>query len=130
MTHVEIREAVLLNGWLGVKSPGEIAELLNAPMVVRVERMAELGTAMKYLGADVGAALLDQMEALSATNPTVKWGFELLKRGALDLSLDSTRAMLDALLPADAAAVLKDLAEQVVTAGVTWEQVRDAMEGI
>ena len=129
MTHAEIRAAIVANGWQGM-SPGEIAALLNAPQIVRVERMAELGTAMKYLGAEAGAALLDQMEALSATNPTVKWGFELLKRGALDLSLDSTRDMLDALLPAEAATVLKGLAEQTVTAGVTVQQVIDAMEGI
>lgn len=129
MNAVQIREAILSNSWQG-RTPGEIAELLNAPQVVRVERMAELGTPMKYLGAEAGAQLLDQMEALAATNTTVKWCFELLKRGALDLSLDSTRTMLDALLPADAASVLKDLAEQTVTAGVTWQQVRDAMEGM
>jgi hypothetical protein len=92
--------------------------------------MAELGTPMKYLGAEAGAALLDQMEALAATNPTVKWGLKLLERGALDLSMDSTRAMLDELLPVDAATVLKGLAEQTVTAGVTVQQVIDAMEGI
>lgn len=129
MTHAEIRAAIVANGWQG-KTPGEIAELLNAPQVVRVERMAELGTPMKYLGAEAGAALLNQMEVLAATNPTVKWGLKLLERGALDLSLDSTRAMLDALLPAEAASVLKGLAEQTVTAGVTVQQVIDAMEGM
>lgn len=129
MTHAEIREAIITNGWQA-KTPGEIAALLNEPQVVRVERMAELGTPMKYLGAEAGAALLDQMEALAATNPTVKWGFELLKRGALDLSIDSTRAMLDALLPPEAASVLKGLAEQTVRANVTHQQVIDAMEGM
>lgn len=129
MTRAEIREAIITNGWQG-KTPGEIAALLNEPQVVRVERMAELGTPMKYLGAEAGASLLDSMEALAATNPTVKWGFELLKRGALDLSIDSTRAMLDTLLPVEAASVLKGLAEQTVTAGVTAQQVIDAMEGI
>ena len=129
MTHAEIRAAIVANGWQGLP-PGEIASLLNEPKVVLVERMAELGTAMKYLGAEAGAALLDQMEAISATNPTVKWGFELLKRGALDLSLDSTRAMLDALLPPEAAAVLKCLAEQTVSANVTQQAVIDAMEGM
>ncbi len=129
MTHIEIRDAIIANDWQ-LKPAGEIAELLNAPQTVRVERMAELGTPMKYLGAEAGAQLLDQMEALAATNLTVKWGFELLKRGALDLSLDSTRSMLDALLPAEAASVLKGLAEQTVTAGVTVQQIVDAMEGM
>ena len=129
MTAAQIREAIIANNWQG-KTAGEIAELLNAPKVVLVERMAELGTPMKYLGAEAGAALLDQMEALAATNPTVKWGFELLKRGALDLSLDSTRAMLDALLPAEAASALKGLAESTVAANVTAQMVIDAMEGM
>jgi hypothetical protein len=129
MTHAEIRAEIVANGWQGLP-PGEIAALLNEPKTVLVERMAELGTPMKYLGAEAGAALLDQMEALAATNPTVKWGLKLLERGALDLSLDSTRTMLDALLPVEAATVLKGLAEQTVTAGVTWQQVRDALEGI
>lgn len=129
MTHAQIREAVLTNGWQG-KTPGEVAALLNDPKVVRVERMAELGTPMKYLGAEAGSQLLDQMEALAATNPTIKWGFKLLERGALDLSLDSTRAMLDALLPPEAASVLKGLAEQTVTANVTVQAVIDAMEGM
>jgi hypothetical protein len=129
MTHAEIRDAILANGWQS-KTPGEIAELLNAPQTVLVERMANLGTPMKYLGAEAGAALLDTMTALAETNSAVKWGLKLLERGALDLSLDSTRAMLDALLPVEAATVLKGLAEQTVTAGVTWEQVRDALEGI
>lgn len=129
MTHAEIREAILTNGWQA-KSPGEIAELLNAPTVVLVERMANLGTPMKYLGAEAGAQLLDTMTALAATNSAVKYGLELLRMGELDLSLDSTRAMLDALLPPEAATVLKGLAEQTVTAGVTVQQVIDAMEGI
>lgn len=129
MTHAEIREAILTNGWTG-KSPGEIAALLNEPKTVLVERMSNFGTAMKYLGDEAGAELLDNMEALAATNPTVKWGLKLLEMGELDLSLDSTRAMLDALLPPEAASVLKDLAEQTVTAGVTWQQVRDALEGM
>ena len=129
MTYTEIRDAIIANGWLA-KPAGEIAELLNAPQTVRVERMAELGTPMKYLGAEAGAALLDQMEALAATNSTVKWGLKLLERGELDLGLESTRDMLDALLPPEAAAVLKGLAESTFTAGVTAQQVIDAMEGM
>ncbi len=105
-----------------------VADALSAGSTRRVERMAELGTPMKYLGAEAGAQLLDQMETLAATNPTVKWGFELLKRGALDLSLDATRAMLDALLPPEAATVLKGLAEVPDT--VTVQEVLTAMEGI
>ena len=119
----------MANGWQG-KTPGEIAELLNAPQVVRGEFMASLGTPMKYLGAEAGATLLETMAALADSNPVVKWGFKLLERGELDLGLDSTRSMLDALLPVEAATLLKGLAEQTVTAGVTVQAVIDAMEGM
>lgn len=129
MTHAEIREAILSNGWQ-TKTPGKIAELLNAPQTVLIERMIGVGTVLKYLGPVAGAAMLDQIAALCETDATVRWGWYLLERGELDVALDSTRAMLDALLPAEAAAVLKALAETTVTAGVTWEQVRDAMEGM
>lgn len=129
MTHKEIRDAITENGWQE-KTAGEIAELLNAPQIVRGTFMASLGTPMKYLGAEAGAQLLETMAALAESNPVVKWGFKLLERGELDLGLDSTRAMLDALLPPEAAAVLEGLAEQTVTAGVTVQAVVDAMEGM
>ena len=129
MTHIEIRDAIVANGWQ-TKPAGEIAALLNEPKTVLVERMANLGTPMKYLGAEAGAQLLDTMTALAATNSAVKYGLELLRMGELDLSLDSTRAMLDALLPPEAATALKGLAEQTVSANVTHQQVIDAMEGM
>ena len=129
MTHAEIREAILINGWQG-KSPGEIAALLNAPQTVLVERMIGIGTVMDALGPADGAALLASFEAQVTTDPVVKYGWFLLERERLDVGLASTRTMLDALLPAEAATVLKGLAEQTVKAGVTWEQVRDALEGI
>ena len=129
MTHAQIREAILTNGWQG-KSPGEIAALLNAPQTVLVERMIGIGTVMDALGPADGAALLASFEAQVTTDPVVKYGWFLLERERLDVGLTSTRTMLDALLPAEAATVLKGLAEQTVKAGVTWEQVRDALEGI
>ena len=129
MTHAEIREAILTNSW-SEKSPGEIAALLNEPKTVLVERMIGVGTIMDALGPEIGAALLDQFEAQVETNSVVKYGWKLLERAELDVGMDSTRAMLDALLPAEAASVLKGLAEQTVTAGVDWQQVRDALEGI
>ena len=129
MTHAEIREAILTNGWQG-KSPGEIAALLNAPQTVLVERMVGVGSVLNALGPAVGAALLDQVKAVAETDAVVKYGWMLLESASLDVGLDSTRAMLDALLPVEAATVLKGLAEQTVTAGVTQQQVIDAMEGM
>ena len=129
MTHAEIRDAIISNGWQS-KTPGEIAELLNAPQVVLVERMIGVGTVMDALGPADGAALLASFEAQVATDPVVKYGWFLLERERLDVGLASTRAMLDALLPAEAAAVLKGLAEQTVSANVTVQQIIDAMEGM
>ena len=129
MTHAEIREAILTNGWQG-KSPGEIAALLNEPQTVLVERMIGIGTVMDALGPADGAALLASFEAQVTTDTVVKYGWFLLERERLDVGLASTRTMLDALLPVEAASVLKGLAEQTVTAGVTVQQVIDAMEGI
>lgn len=129
MTHTEIRDAVIVNAWQS-KTPGEIAELLNEPQVVLSERMIGVGTVMDALGPADGAALLASFEAQVATDVVVKYGWFLLERERLDVGLASTRAMLDALLPAEAASVLKGLAEQTVTAGVTVQQVIDAMEGI
>lgn len=129
MTHAEIREAILTNGWQA-KSPGEIAELLNAPKTVLVERMIGVGTVLDALGPANGAALLDQVKVVAETDAVVKYGWMLLESASLDVGLDSTRTMLDALLPLEAATVLKGLAEQTVSANVTHQQVIDAMEGM
>ena len=129
MTHAEIRAAIVANGWQGLP-PGEIAAALNAPQTVLVERMIGVGTVLDALGPANGAALLDQVKAVAETDAVVKYGWMLLESASLDVGLDSTRTMLDALLPVEAATVLKGLAEQTVTAGVTVQQVIDAMEGI
>ncbi len=129
MTHAEIRGAILTNGWQELP-PGEIAAALNAPQTVLVERMIGIGTVMDALGPAEGAALLDQVKAVAETDAVVKYGWMLLESASLDVGLASTRTMLDALLPAEAATTLKGLAEQTVTANVTTQQVIDAMEGM
>ena len=129
MTHAEIRAAIAANGWQG-KSPGDIAALLNAPQTVLVERMIGVGTVLDALGPANGAALLDQVKAVAETDAVVRYGWMLLESASLDVGLDSTRTMLDVLLPVEAATVLKGLAEQTVTANVTVQQVIDATEGI
>jgi len=129
MTHAEIRAAIVANGWQGLP-PGEIAAALNAPQTVLVERMIGIGTVMDALGPADGAALLASFESQVATDPVVKYGWFLLERDRLDVGLASTRAMLDALLPVEAATVLKGLAEQTVNANVTVQAVIDAMEGM
>lgn len=114
MTHDEIRAAISASPVLTqlVRTDSQaVADALSVGRVKLVERMISIGTVLKYLGPANGAALLDQMEAMRATNPTIKWGWYLLERGELDVSLESTREMLDALLPPAASAALKGLAE-------------------
>jgi hypothetical protein len=129
MTHLDIRGTIISNNWQALPAE-EILELINSPQTVPTEFYASLGTPMKYLGAEAGATLLETMSVLAETNVVVKWGLRLLERGELDLSLPSTRQMLDALLPPEAAAVLKALGEKVVSANVTLQQVIDAKEGM
>ncbi len=129
MTHAEIRAAIIENGWQGLP-PGEIAAALNAPQTVLVERMIGVGTVLDALGPANGAALLDQVKAVAETDAVVRYGWMLLESASLDVGLDSTRTMLDALLPVEATTVLKGLAERTVTANVTHQQVIDATEGM
>ena len=56
--------------------------------------------------------------------------FQFFKNQNAGAFTHTSIAMLDALLPAEASAVLKALAESTVTAGVTRQQVIDAMEGM
>jgi hypothetical protein len=129
MTLTEIRAAIIVNNWQ-LKTAGEIAELLNAPKVVLTTCVIGEGTLMDVVGAQAGADVLDAMDELAKTNNVIRRGMKLLYEAKLDLALASTRMMIDAVLPVDEASALKGLAEQTVTAGVTQQQVIDAMEGI
>jgi hypothetical protein len=134
MTHAEIREAVAANGWQG-KSPGEIAELLNAPQTRIVTFQAGIGTMLSSLGPVDGPAVLNTIESLKAADPAIKWGWYLIERGDLNFGDPVTRMMIDKLvaetvITPEIGVKLKGLAEQTVTAGVTVQQVIDAMEGM
>lgn len=134
MTHAEIREAILTNGWQG-KSPGEIAALLNEPKVVLVERLGGKGAILA--ACDNGAQILEDwhsMLSVEGVDLNIKWGWDLLCERQLDFGNAKVRLMLDVMLPVEtygnAAATLKGLAEQAVSANVTAQQVIDAMEGM
>lgn len=77
-----------------------------------VSTLGGIGTIMRALGPTAGGALLDQLEALSATNPAVKWAMVMIKAGTLDFGDASTRGMIDQLVTDPAAnAALKAVAE-------------------
>lgn len=130
MTHAEIREAILANGWTD-KDPGEVAELLNAPQVVFAPTEVGKGTILDVLGLDRANPVLDEIE----NNARFRHVRELLVGGKLRLDWESVRNELAGLVAAGLVTgtemdALLDRARQTVTAGVTWQQVRDALEGI
>ena len=106
---------------------GQIAAIVSAGRKQIIGKCGGIGTIMDALGADAGAALLDAMEALSATKPAIKWGMRLVNAGELDFGAAQTRAMFDLLLPAEASAALKAVAE--TPDPVTVSQVIDALKG-
>ena len=96
---------------LASKDPQAIADAFNVGRVRVVNKLGGIGTVLETLGPDNGAALLDNLEAMAATNSAVKWAFVLINRGELDFGSSATRSMMDLLLPAEVAAALKSIAE-------------------
>jgi hypothetical protein len=116
MTKVEIYEAVNGNATLVAMLPDTqaIASALSVGRVDTRETLIGEGTFMNVVGAQTGADLLDAMDELAKTNNVLRRGMKLLYSGNLDVALPSTRGMLDALLPVEAATALKALAEYTV----------------
>lgn len=104
-----------------------IADLVSVGRIKAISKQAGIGTVLQTLGPVGGAAFLDSLEAMSATNSAVKWAMKLVDRGELDFGAASTRAMIDQLLPTDVAAALKAIAE--VPDPVGWEACRSAVQG-
>jgi hypothetical protein len=97
---------------------GELEAALNAKTRTRiVAARIGVGSVMSALGASAGAALLDTLEVIAASNSPVKWALRLLAADNLDIGNAETRAQIDALAAAgvmtvEQAATLKALAEQ------------------
>jgi hypothetical protein len=93
------------------------SDALNAPdpslpVVVSWEPTAlGIGGVMDALGPETGAALLDTLTALAASNAVLRWGLRALEQNGLDFSLPSVRSEIDAL----------------VLSGVMTEAQRDAI---
>lgn len=109
------------------RNDGAIAAALSANRTKVVTKLGGVGLIMEALGPQIGAALLDQLEAQAQTNSAVKWAFVLINRGELDFGSTATRAMIDLLVPEPARAALKNVA--VVPDVVTPQQVALALEG-
>lgn len=89
-----------------------IAAVVNVGRIRVVTTLGGVGTVMEALGANAGAALLDNLQLMSATNSAIKWAFGLINRGELDFGSAVTRGMIDQLVPGAAGAALKAVAEQ------------------
>lgn len=96
---------------VATRDPVAIAAAFNAGRVRVTTKLGGIGTVLETLGPVDGAALLDNLEAMAATNSAVKWAFVLINRGELDFGSSATRAMMDLLLPAPVSAALKSITE-------------------
>lgn len=104
-----------------------IAAAVNVGRVKIAQKLGGIGLVLETLGPVDGAALLDSLEAASATVPALRWAFVLINRGELDFGSAATRAMIDTLNLGPAGSALKAVAE--VADPVTAQQVSDAMGG-
>lgn len=107
------------------QNEAEIAAVLNLGRTAVVQKLGGIGLVLETLGPVDGAQLLDDLEQLKSINSPLKWAFLLLERGELDFGSVATRAMIDQLLPVEAAAALKAVAQ--VPAPVDLTELRRAM---
>lgn len=114
-------------GLIASRDHQAIADAVNVGRTKIVPKLGGIGLIMETLGPTDGAALLDQLDALSATNSAVKWAFVLINRGELDFGSAATRAMIDLLVQSPAKEALLSVA--VVDDHVTAARVASAMDG-
>lgn len=112
------------------QNPDAIAAAVNAGRTRVQSRQGGIGLVLDTLGPIEGAAVLDTLNALKATNSAIKWAWVLIERGDLDFGAPATRAMIDQLAAGGAmttaqAAALKGTAE--VADPVTEHDVRRAI---
>lgn len=91
---------------LATKDEVAIATALSVGRTKLQPRLGGIGLVLDTLGPTDGAALLDSMQALSATNSVVKWAMTLLARGELDFGSVGFQSLATALLPPGAATLL------------------------
>lgn len=114
MTHDEIRAAIAADPALQALVPdtNALAAALSQGRTRVVPRLGGVGLVMEALGPDVGAQVLDELDALKATNSAVKWAWVLINRGDMDFGSSAARAMITALLDDPVRSALLAVAEQ------------------
>lgn len=93
-----------------------IADQVNIGRVKVAKKLGGIGLVLETLGPTDGAALLDTLQALTASIPSLKWAWYLIERGELDFGSTATRGMIDTLvtngvMPGVVGGLLKAVAE-------------------
>ena len=105
---------------VAVRNDVAIASLLSIGRVKHGPTQIGTGTIMAVFG-DRGGAFLDAVEALGKTNSNVRWGFDPVLRGVLDLSIAAGRAQVE-LLKTELPAYAEDL-DRLLQTGVVVDPV-------
>lgn len=116
MTSGEILDAIAADPALQALVPNTsaLAFMLSQGRMRVVQRLGGVGMVMEALGPEVGAQVLDGLDALKATNNAVEWAWVLINRGELDFGSSATRAMITALLDEPVRSALLAIAEEPV----------------
>lgn len=99
MDIIDIRAEISVNQNLKALIPDTqaIADQLAATRKRVVPRLGGIGVVLEVLGPEVGATVLDALDALKSTSSPVKWVWVLITRGDLDFGSAATRGMIQAL---------------------------------
>lgn len=96
---------------LASRDPEAIAAAVSLGRTRVVSRLGGIGAVLEALGTADGSSLLDRLYAQKDSLPALRWAWVLIDRGDLDFGSQRTREMIDLLVPGDAGAALKALAE-------------------
>ena len=99
-----------------------ITDAFNVGRTKVATKLGGIGLVMETLGPDNGAALLDSLQAMTATVPALKWAWYLIERGELDFGSPATRGMIDTLVAQGA------IAEPLGTALKATAEVPDPID--
>lgn len=114
--------------------PGILADMLNAPVHTMIKPLFVSARGLLAAHGAAGAAILDKLDAASASVSEIKWAMSFLKTDSgIDVGHTNTQAMLDALaassvLTSTEAALIKSMAVQPASRAevLGFDYVREA----
>lgn len=90
-------------------APGVLADMMNARIYTMVKEKFVTARGVLAAHGSAGAAVLDKLETLAASNSEVKWAMRFVTSDGIDVGHANTRTLLDALVPAVLTQVEADL---------------------